>query len=99
MKWISTKESLPGFDKKVFVYCEHSGEIDGPVILIEHEATEIIERKGFEQNMSTGERFDTFKGSGIYACAWFKRGLIFRGFMPTHWIGFPELPEIMNSND
>jgi hypothetical protein len=93
MKWTSTKDSLPGSNKLVFVYCEHSGKIDGPVHLIEHKGTDIKKNSSFMQDCTTGKEFEIFESSGICAFGWFKDGIIFTKFMPTHWTDFPKLPK------
>ena len=95
MTWTSTKESLPGFEVPVFVYCEKSNQISGPLRLVEHMATEMKQNTEFVIDLQTQQKFEKFSGVGVCACAWFSGlvgGYVFTQFMPTHWTKIPELP-------
>jgi len=92
-EWKSITDVLPGIANAVFVYSEKTKEVEGPVYLMENKGTEIRELKGWDVELNTGHRTDQFEGIGIFAYAWFKGGIVFTKFMPTHWTECPEPPK------
>ena len=91
MNWTSVKEQLPGIEQKVFVCCDKTGRVAGPVRLAEDKASEVRVLKSTEINPS-GQDFVRYGGIGIYALGWSSGDLIFTEFMPTHWVAFPSVP-------
>jgi hypothetical protein len=92
-KWTSVKNALPGINQSVFLYSEETKRVVGPAYIAVHMGSEIKKQTGFEHNLTTGETFNLIEGIGIYALAWCVSGMIFTGFMPTHWAPFPPLPD------
>lgn len=72
--WKSVRDSLPGIEEPVFVYCDKTNRTAGPVYVVENTATEISSLKSVEYNLTAGHSFEKFGGIGIFAYGWFMGG-------------------------
>jgi hypothetical protein len=87
-KWNSIKDSLPGMERLVFIYCEKSKKMAGHVYLAEH--------KSLDPNYSIGLPYP-HESTGVLPIRWCQEGRIFNAFTPTHWTEFPEPPKVKDA--